>query len=195
MSPIRPNDKPACDSGAHRRLREATQSQHEALERRTDVIGRLLTPRGRREVVAGFHRLHAGLEDGIAVWLAGDLALDFDARRRTVLLEADLGVVGGRAQAVSDAPIANGRGEALGQLYVLEGSALGGKVIRKAVLQQGGDLAGLSFLDPYGDALAVRWRAFLAVVGREADIDPMVAGARAAFAYAESCLAQEAAVV
>ena len=92
----------------------------------------------------------------------------------------------------ADAPGPDSRAEALGWLYVLEGSSLGGKVIRKQVTSSGGDMTGLGFLDPYGAELGARWRAFLNVLEREgrseADLEAMVAGAQAGFRYAEACL-------
>jgi heme oxygenase len=195
LSPNRPIDKPAWFSEAHSRLREATQPQHQSLERRSDVIGRVLTPEGRREVVAGFHRLHAGLETGLARWLGEVDGLDFEGRRRGPLLEADLRALGVPVLLASGAPRAGGRGEALGQLYVLEGSALGGAVIRKQVLKSGGDLAGLGFLNPYGDAVGARWRSLLSIIAREAaaggGVEPMITGAWAAFAFADACLSAD----
>ena len=85
-------------------------------------------------------------------------------------------------------------GEALGLLYVLEGSTLGGKVIRRQVEASGGDMAGLTFLDPYGAQAGERWRSFLAVLDRAAGAEPegAVAGARAGFRHAELRLCGEA---
>ncbi|MEW5687456.1 MAG: biliverdin-producing heme oxygenase [Pseudomonadota bacterium] len=182
----------------HARLREATRAQHEALERRSNVLGRIAAPEARRALVQGFHRLHASLEPGLARWLEPVDGLDFAGRRRAPRLDQDLRALGGRSMPDADAPAPASRAEALGWLYVLEGSTLGGRVIRKQVTAGGGDMAGLGFLDPYGAEQGERWRGFLAVVEREArtdaDVDAMVAGARAAFRYAEACLAENGAV-
>lgn len=168
--------------------------QHEALERRSNVLGRIAAPDARRALVEGFHRLHASLEPGLARWLDGVEDLDFEARRRAPWLVRDLEALGGRAEADPAAPTLASRAEALGWLYVLGGSTLGGRVIRKQVAAAGGDMAGLGFLDPYGPRQGERWKSFLAVVEREArgeaDVQAMVAGARDAFRYAEACLAE-----
>jgi heme oxygenase (biliverdin-IX-beta and delta-forming) len=87
------------------------------------------------------------------------------------------------------------RAEALGALYVLEGSSLGGRVILKELKRRGASLAGLGFLDPYGADTGKRWRSFLIILEREltsceqkADA---VKGALNTFAFANACLRKE----
>lgn len=194
MSPIRPIDKPNPASPVHGRLREATHLQHEALERRSNVLGRIVAPDARRTLVEGFHRLHASLEPGLARWLDDVESLDFEERRRAPWLVRDLEVLAGRVEIDPAAPAPGSRLEALGWLYVLEGSTLGGRVIRKQVAASDGGMDGLGFLDPYGARQGERWKSFLAVLEREArsegDVETVVAGARNAFRYAEACLAE-----
>lgn len=170
---------------AHRRLRAATQADHDRLESRVDILHRIGRPESRRNLVEAFSGLHADAEVALAPWLSELDGLDFDARRRSACLARDLAAVGGRAPAPE--PIAvRGIGEALGLMYVLEGSTLGGRMIRKQVTAGGQDMAGLSFLDPYGDQVGERWRAFLSVVAAQsAHAEAMVAGAVAGFRHAE----------
>ncbi|RZJ40851.1 MAG: hypothetical protein EON86_11620 [Brevundimonas sp.] len=49
----------------------------------------------------------------------------------------------------------------MGWVYVAEGSMLGGRVMRKAMMRDDIPLTGLEFLDPWGDETGSRWRAFL----------------------------------
>lgn len=175
-------------SPVHSRLREATRDDHARLEARVDILARLVDPAARAELVARFWRLHSDIEAAVAPWLAEVAALDFAGRRRTTQLRRDLEHHGLRP----DAPAAQGvsarcRSEALGLMYVLEGSTLGGKVIRREVEGAGRDLCGLSFLDPYGAAAGERWRSFLAVLA-QAEPEAAVAGARAGFRHAEQTL-------
>jgi heme oxygenase len=179
-------------SDMHRRLREATQADHRRLESRIDVLGRIATCDGRRGLIARFHALHVDGEAAMTPWLAGLDGLDFAARRRSPALKRDLAAVGGATLPSEPIPV-GGVGEALGLMYVLEGSTLGGRVIRKQVAARGGDMAGLSFLDPYGDGVGERWRSFLAVLEAEPDVDAVVAGACAGFRHAERRLCDEAA--
>lgn len=155
-----------------------------------DFLSQVARPDGRRDLVRRFHAWHLDEEAALAPWLAGVEGLEFDSRRRSRPLSRDLAALGVRPLAAATRPphVAS-RGEALGRLYVLEGSTLGGRVIRKALTAQGQALEGLSFLDPYGERVGERWRTFLDVLdaeGREAsEADAMVAGALAAFRDAE----------
>lgn len=185
---------------AHRSLRDATRADHQRLEARIDILTRIATTDGRRALVTRFHSLHAEAESALAPWLADLPGLEFDARRRSVQLSADLEILGGEAAPASAPPTpVSGVSEALGRMYVLEGSTLGGRVIRRAAEAQGGGMRGLSFLDPYGEQVGERWRAFLAVVDRQArtpeDVAAMIAGAVAGFGHAERRLCGEPAVV
>ena len=59
-------------------------------------------------------------------------------RRRLHLLEADLAVLGSSARAVDalqacPVPLLHDAAEALGSLYVIEGSTLGGRIIQRNV--------------------------------------------------------------
>lgn len=175
------------------RLRDATGEAHRRLEERLDIVRRLASPDGRCRLVARFCGLHEGAEDALASVLDGLEGLDFSGRRRGRLLRADLDVLAADT-APSACPIEPpaSAGWALGFLYVLEGSTLGGKVIRREMEGQGGTMTGLGFLDPYGAATGDRWRAFLAVLRREAEdaraADEIVRGAVDGFAAAESWL-------
>ena len=177
----------------HRRLRRATRAQHERLEARVDIFRRIRTRAGRRRLVQDFHDLHVAAEAGLASWLADLPGLDFDARRRAPRIAQDLAVLGGAPRAAEPILVAS-VSEALGVLYVLEGSTLGGHVIRRRIEAEGGDMAGLSFLDPYGASVGERWRAFLAVLDAAPDPDEVVAGAVAGFGHAERRLCEAEAV-
>jgi heme oxygenase len=188
------------NSEAHRRLREATQVDHRRVETRIDILARIATTAGRRGLVERFHGLHAETEAALAPWLADLPGLEFDARRRSVQLAADLVALGGDPPSRPAHPTAvAGVSEALGRMYVLEGATLGGRVIRKAVAARGDGMRGLSFLDPYGDQVGERWRAFLAVLDRQAgapaDLEAMIGGAVAGFRLAELHLCGEAELV
>jgi heme oxygenase len=174
----------------HRRLRDATQTEHQRLEDRIDILGRVVSPEARRELVGRFHALHAGVETAIAPWLADLPGLEFADRRRTAWLVRDMAALDMPVPQASVAPVrAASVGEALGLMYVLEGSTLGGRLIRRELESTGQDLRGLSFLEPYGERVGERWRAFLDVLAAAMttpqDADAAVAGAVAGFHYAE----------
>jgi heme oxygenase len=68
-------------------------------------------------------------------------------------------------------PAPRSAAEALGMLYVLEGSTLGGRMILRALAERGVHDPALQFLDPYGTDTGARWRAFLDVLARETGDD------------------------
>ena len=180
----------------HRRLREATQAAHARLEARAGILEQIASPGGRRAIVMRFHWLHADIEAAAAPWLVDLPALAFETRRRTRLLEQDMAALDiGEFRPTPGGVQAGGAAEALGLMYVLEGSTLGGRLIESRVRSAGGNLQGLSFLNPYGRHTSLRWRAFLAVAEDLAS-DPaaavaMVRGAVAGFDHAERCLCAE----
>lgn len=165
-----------------------------------NILARISTPAGRRALVERFHTLHTEAETALTPWLGNLPGLDFESRRRAPWLVRDLAVLGGRTPEAPDDPIVvRGVGDALGRMYVLEGSTLGARVIRRAVEARGDGMAGLSFLDPYGDRVGERWRSFLAVIDEQAcspgDVEAMVDGALAGFRHAELRLCEEPAHV
>jgi heme oxygenase len=84
------------------------------------------------------------------------------------------------------------RAEALGALYVLEGSTLGGRMILRALADRGVATAELAFLDPYGLETAGRWRDLMEILGREirgeSDLAAASRGAVRTFAHAHHIL-------
>lgn len=182
------------------RLRAETATAHERLETDLDIFTRVRRMQDRRRLVERFHGLHAGVERALAPSLASLADLDFPGRSRLPHLRRDLTALGAASPAalpVCDIGPVVDAAEALGLLYVFEGSTLGGHVIRKRLAAEGHDADGLSFLDPYGAAVGERWRTFLAVLERETT-DPAARaattrGGRRGFALAHDWLCAETA--
>jgi heme oxygenase (biliverdin-IX-beta and delta-forming) len=128
--------------------------------------------------MAGLHAFHAEAER------VGAGALDV-AAGRAELIRRGLD----HLQAAPGPGSEAARGDlstALGWLYVAEGSALGGRVMRKAMERDGIDLTGLDFLDADGATVGARWQGFLsrmeaAVADGCANADAVVAAALSAF--------------
>ena len=177
------NDRPS----ALDRLRAATRDMHERLDRRMDAIERLADPVLREELLARYAAFHLPADAALAPHLDSVAGLDFGERSRAPLL----------TDANDDGhpcfPRPGSRGEALGMLYVLEGSTLGGRFILRELTRRGVDDPRLSFLDPYGAETGRRWRGFLDVLERETADDPgsvdaAEVGAVRGFAHAERIL-------
>lgn len=140
----------------------------------------------RLAMVARFHVLHDAVEAGVAPWLAAFAELGYAPDRRAPLIREGLGALDEAAPAPVSVTPPSTFGEAIGWVYVAEGSMLGGRVMQRGMIRDGISLNGLDFLDPHGDETGSRWRAFLHAMdsawtsGRATQAD-IVKGGRDAF--------------
>ncbi|KQQ18226.1 heme oxygenase [Methylobacterium sp. Leaf123] len=142
----------------HARLRDATHAAHEALERDLDWEARVATLPGYRALLVRLRGFHAAYEPAIGAALAD--AAFFDPRRRLLALDADLHALDAATGQMPAAPCLDGAGAALGALYVLEGSTLGGAVIGRHVARLHGEDVPLAYYAGRGRATGPLWRAF-----------------------------------
>lgn len=172
-------------------LRDATSAQHRQVETLLPPSWSTLGREGyvaylRR--VAGFHlpveaRLFAAHD-----WNALGLS-EAAARTRAPLLRADLAALGadvGTLPCAAELPDVQELGRALGALYVLEGSTLGGQVLARQV-SRGAAGVPTSFLNGAGDATGARWTSFCRFAEALAAREPQImfqapAAARETFA-------------
>jgi heme oxygenase len=172
-------------------LRTATSAQHARLDTGLDAVGRFSDPGQRLGFCARYAAFHIPADAALAPWLRELPDLELESRSRAPLLAR---FAGGQALPLFPAPAS--AAEALGMLYVLEGSTLGGRFIAGALAARGVTDPDLAFLDPYGDETGARWRAFLTVLAREiGDSEALIAdacrGAVRAFDHAERILCGE----
>ena len=178
-------------SAIHAALRAATEVPHRTLEADADVEARLRDPARRVDVLIGLARFHDEAEMRVAV-LGDDLAEARPAGRARALRDG-LQRLGAPPQPAISPLAPTDASTALGWLYVAEGSALGGRVMRKAMVRDGIDLTGLEFLDISGEFTGPRWTACLTLIDRavsdgSAAPDAVVQGALQAFAAARTAL-------
>ncbi len=178
------------------RLRQETAGAHAAVERAFDWQGRLSTIAGYHGTLAALYGFHAAWEPYAAAVL--DDPAFFDPRRRAGLLADDLRHLGGTTEGLERPalPTLATPAAALGSMYVVEGSTLGGRLIARHVaatlaLRPGG---GLSYHTGHGAGSGAMWRAFCARLN--ASLPPgsgteteAVAAAVATFACLGRCLA------
>ncbi|SET36292.1 Heme oxygenase [Geodermatophilus poikilotrophus] len=151
---------------------------------------------GRDRLVAVLTRLHTfwtAAEAGLNAWArrspgdAGTVA--WSRRRRAHLFAEDLRALGAEpdAGARPELPAVEDTDQALGRLYVLEGSTLGGTFIARhlATLPALGPDVRLGAFSPYGAETGAMWHAYRRVtrerVAAGGDADRVVAAARATF--------------
>jgi heme oxygenase len=183
-----------------RALRTATGRQHEQVEAALDLLHADLSRERLVAVLAVLHGFWRAAEAGLDDWAAREpadaAALDWPRRRRAALYAADLDTLGAADAAPRgpDLPRPAGTDEALGRLYVLEGSTLGGTFIDRHLatlphLVRGGRLRAFT---PYGEDTGSMWHTFRrftrAHVADGGDAGRVVASAGATFrALADRC--------
>ena len=179
-----------------RRLKEETRHQHQAIEGVVPLLSPDLTLAGYCAHLQALLGFHAPIEEHLAVVLAPNADLfALPQRLRAAALTRDLAVLG--AQALPGrCPIPPELGEAaaaVGCLYVLEGSTLGGQGIARHLQRHFGLQAdsGAAFLSGHGEQTGPMWRRFQAALARfiaeipepaqEAAADAVVRGAQVTF--------------
>ncbi len=174
-----------------RRLRTGTAAEHADVERTLDLLDPALQRPRLTEILARMHGFWVAAEAGLDQWAVGNPedadALAWPRRRRATLFATDLRALD--AAPTVDAPqlpAVTDTDQALGRLYVLEGSTLGGAFIDRhlAALPHLADVRVRAF-SPYGADTGAMWTDFRRVtrerVAVGGDADAIVESARATF--------------
>lgn len=155
--------------GLRERVRRETSALHRNVEEATDLPGSVATREDYVHLVRRLHGFHTAVEEQLADpllargWL--DVGIALPAHRRSHLLAVDLDALGVFPEETAvHLPSLVGIGEALGCLYVVEGSALGGRVLGPAFRTALGDVP-TSFFDSDGRMHPHPWRSVLAALG------------------------------
>jgi heme oxygenase len=172
-----------------KRLKAATGAAHERLDQRIMAAGPFASRENYGRFLGVQHALHSDLAPLYADSRLAGFISDLAARERLSAIGADLTDLGlpvpepepSRAPDPADLP------EALGWLYVAEGSNLGAAVLLKmAAALDLGEVFGARHLAVHPEGRAQHWRTFTAALDAVALSDAEeargVAGAEAAFA-------------
>jgi heme oxygenase len=159
-------------------LRGATRAQHDEIESHL----RLMEPLGLARytaIVTGFDAFLGRWEPRIEAALPPHLRSWWRPRRRHAFAADDLRHLGAastaRDHAEAEAALAQlplqALPQALGSMYVIEGSALGGQVIAPKLQRELGLVpgAGASYFHGFGRDTGGMWRDFRDMLGREVD--------------------------
>lgn len=168
------------------RLRQETAASHARLEASLALLQPPLNRDRFVTLLERFYGFHAVWERTLSPHFEPDFV---EPRRRTHLIEADLAALG-CSTAQSNPPLCLAAADlnrtperALGSLYVMEGSTLGGQVIVRGLAGTGWGER-LSYFNPYGAGTGSMWSAFKAMVSKKSGeaADPKImAGATATF--------------
>lgn len=178
------------------RLKEATVAQHRAVEHALDLMREEVTLTDYSRYLTRMFGVHAPFEAGLArMPQLRALVPDLEQRSKTPLLLRDLQALGLRATVHAPLPPLLGTARALGALYVLEGSTLGGKIILRHLEKVlGARIASAhAYLAAYGAEVGPMWKRFSRMLDSSLHIDEaeLVAGATEMFACIGDWLARE----
>jgi heme oxygenase len=154
------------------KLKEETKQNHQILEKAlVSQLKAIRSPQEYASLLKLFYGYFGGLETLINNVIDNNLLTDSDQRRKTQAIANDILALGEAVPAKAsgnDLPRINDHLEALGALYVIEGSTLGGKIISKMMLQQLGTDKGMSFFAGYGDKTEQMWDTFKQALNSQA---------------------------
>lgn len=150
-------------------LKSETAEQHAALENGLDLFNRAATTEGYLELVKKFYAIYRPMERRLADSMDwAQAGWDFEARLKTGWLEQDLQALGMSPEQIQNIPLCayvppvENLGQAIGCLYVLEGSTLGGQFISKRLRETLGITpeTGGQFFSGYGSDTSAQWKRF-----------------------------------
>lgn len=147
-------------------IKEATKEAHLQLEKK--VVQKLKAIRSNQDyadLLRHFYAYFNHLEKVIAPFITADLLPDYAQRRNSSFLQKDIEALGGNIDNLPETsvPKITNAIQALGALYVMEGSIMGGSIIVQ-MLAKGGITEGVSFFSGYGPATGQMWGAFITVL-------------------------------
>lgn len=147
-------------------LRAVTTPAHEDVERAFDLDARLTSRQAYAALLVRLRGFYGPVEQALGAWAGALPGVDVTARRRAALLDDDLADLGASAHGPPvDPPGLPTAGHALGCLYVLEGSALGGRLVLRAARERLGDDLPVAFFGSVGrEHLGADWRALKAAL-------------------------------
>lgn len=154
------------DDRLRTRLRRETAEAHAELEGALDLLGRVADRQGFVRVLERFLGFHIIWERAIRE--RPILRSFYEPRCRLPHLRRDLAALGltnaeqaALPECAAAAALIEGEAEAVGSIYVMEGSTLGGQVIGRALAGAGWvPPGGLTYFDPYPGRTGEMWRRF-----------------------------------
>lgn len=167
-------------------IKEATKTDHQETEKKVVLrIKNINTNEDYIELLKCFYAYFNTVEKAIAPYINTVLP-DYNERRNSSYIKTDIEELGGT---IDKLPAANATQvkdalQAMGALYVLEGSIMGGPYIVQ-MLQKKGIEKGFSFFSGYGNESGLKWATFTSALNilpqTESDVAKAVDTARETF--------------
>lgn len=145
-------------------IKERTKVAHQELEK--EVINRIKaisSSTDYAELLTYFHQYFSVIEEAIAPYLSDDILEGYSSRRTSKHITTDILALNAAPSSrtpKAQAPVIDNTLQAIGALYVLEGSIMGGPYIIQ-MLRKKGIEQGFTFFSGYGPDTAERWHRFI----------------------------------
>ena len=172
-------------------LKEQTAAAHQQLEQRLQpYLMDAPTQQHYIHVLQSFYGFFAPLQEAIASFVTEAVLPDVQERRSAAWIKKDLDYLQqstGAVAAPHELPLINNTPAAMGALYVLEGSTLGGRMITKHLMRQLPQLpaAALQFFSGYGEHTGSKWKTFMEALNQlpynESDYSTVIQTANTTF--------------
>lgn len=182
------------------RLREETRQEHQSLEKKLiPYIKSINSNDSYARLLQMFYSYYQPVEKAINSELDELDIRDLHERRKSAAIEEDMSVLGVKKEDVPAdfAPEIDSKFRALGALYVLEGSTLGGKVIAEIIAKNNPAFSHntFHFFNAYGEKTMEKWKSFQQSIDNytevQVNIDEIVAGAANTFSSLELWVDQQ----
>ncbi|WP_256011470.1 biliverdin-producing heme oxygenase [Desertivirga xinjiangensis] len=148
------------------KIKEATRVPHQQVEKK--VVLRIKAIRNEADyanLLTHFYAYFNAVEKAVAPYITTEILPDLAERRNSSYIKADIEALGACVDELPDCltPAINNIPQAIGALYVLEGSIMGGPYIVQ-MLEKAGLSKGFSFFSGYGEASGQKWALFTEVL-------------------------------
>lgn len=158
------------------RIKSSTKEQHQELEKH--VVYQLKAIQNNQdyaEVLKYFYSYFQALEQLMEKQLPASLTEYYSVRRNANHIAKDIELLGENVNVLPTPYLPNitNANEAIGALYVLEGSIMGGPYIVKMLQKLGVD-TGFTFFNGYGEESPKKWAEFTAIINEEVQSDDSI---------------------
>ncbi len=143
-------------------IKEATKAGHQDTEKKVITrIKHIKTEQDYLQLLRCFYAYFSAVERAIAPYMTASILPDHEERRNSAYIKADIQELGGDFNNLpaATAPSVTNNLQAMGALYVLEGSIMGGPYIVQ-MLKKMGITGGFSFFSGYGENSGHMWHSF-----------------------------------
>lgn len=143
-------------------IKQATTTGHQHTEKKVvQRIKNIQTEADYLDLLKCFYAYFSGVERAIAPYVTSAILPDHGDRRNSSYIKADILELGGSLDDLpaATAPAIDNALRAMGALYVLEGSIMGGPYIVQ-MLRKLGITRGFSFFSGYGEQSGSMWQSF-----------------------------------